>query len=71
MKSPGYFPGGPVAKTPCSPCRGTGFDPWSGNKIPHAATKRQLRVHRPQLKDSACCNNNLACATYDAAKPNK
>ena len=27
----GDFPGGPVAKTPCSQCRGPGFDPWSGN----------------------------------------
>ena len=25
------FTGGPVAKTPCSRCRGPGFDPWSGN----------------------------------------
>ena len=25
------FPGGPVAKIPCSLCRGSGFDPWSGN----------------------------------------
>ena len=25
------FPGGPVAKTPHSQCRGSGFDPWSGN----------------------------------------
>ena len=25
------FPGGPVAKTVCSPWRGPGFDPWSGN----------------------------------------
>ena len=25
------FPGGPVAKTPCSQCRGPRFDPWSGN----------------------------------------
>ena len=33
------FPGGPVAKTPCSQCRGPGFDPWSGIYIPHAATK--------------------------------
>ena len=23
----GDFPGGPVAKTPCSQCRGPGFDP--------------------------------------------
>ena len=27
----GDFPGGPVGKTPCSQCRGPGFDPWSGN----------------------------------------
>ena len=25
------FPGGPVAKTPLSQCRGPGFDPLSGN----------------------------------------
>ena len=25
------FPGGPVATTPRSQCRGPGFDPWSGN----------------------------------------
>ena len=25
------FPGGPVAKTNHSQCRGPGFDPWSGN----------------------------------------
>ena len=25
------FPGGPVAKTLNSQCRGPGFDPWSGN----------------------------------------
>ena len=25
------FPSGAVAKTPCSQCRGPGFDHWSGN----------------------------------------
>ena len=25
------FPGGPVAKSLSSPCRGPGFNPWSGN----------------------------------------
>ena len=25
------FPGGPVAKTPCSQCREPRFNPWSGN----------------------------------------
>ena len=28
---PGDFPGGPVAKTPHSQCRGPRFDPCSGN----------------------------------------
>ena len=28
-----------MAKTPHSQRRGHGFDPWSGNYIPHAATK--------------------------------
>ena len=27
----GDFPGGPVAKTPSSQCKGPGFYPWSGN----------------------------------------
>ena len=33
------FPGGPGTKTLCSQCRGPGVSPWSGNCIPHAATK--------------------------------
>ena len=27
----GNFPGGPVDRTPCSQCRGPGFDFWLGN----------------------------------------
>ena len=34
-----YFPCGPVARTLCFQCRGPGFDPWSGNQLPHATTK--------------------------------
>ena len=33
------FPDDPVAKTPHSQSRGPGFNPSSGNQIPHAATK--------------------------------
>ena len=33
------FPGGSAAKALHSQYRGPGFDPWSGNKIPHATTK--------------------------------
>lgn len=32
-------PGGLVVKTPCSQCRRSRFDPWSGNHIPHGETK--------------------------------
>ena len=33
------FTSGPEAKIPGSQCKGPGFDPWPGNRIPHAATK--------------------------------
>ena len=33
------FPGGPVAKTPCSQRREPGFNAWLGNQTPHTATK--------------------------------
>ena len=36
---PRDFPRGPVAKTPCSQCKGPGFDSWLGNEIPYATTK--------------------------------
>ena len=35
------FPGGPVAKTLSSQCRGPRFDPWSGSQILHTTTKTQ------------------------------
>ena len=44
----GDFPGG---QTPHSQCQGPGFDPWSGNYIPHAATN---------FKDAVCWNEDLA-----------
>ena len=34
------FHGGSVVKTLRSQCRGPGFNPWLGNQIPHAATKK-------------------------------
>ena len=49
------FPGGPVAKTPHSQCRGAGLIPGQGT-----------RPHMPQLKikDFMCCNQ-------DPTQPNK
>ena len=35
------FTGDAVAETPRSRCREPRFDPWSGNQMPHAATKTQ------------------------------
>ena len=46
------FPGGPAAKPLCSQCRGSRFNPWSGNQIPHATIKDQ-RSHMLQLRPSA------------------
>ena len=46
------FPGGSVVKTPCSQCRGPGFDPCSGNWIPHATTKSSHAT----AKDTTCGN---------------
>ena len=40
------FSTGPVAKTPCSQCKGPGFDPQSGNQIPLL----HLRGNMPQIK---------------------
>ena len=55
------FPGGPVADTSCSQCRGLGLIPGQGPRF-HMP---QLRVHMPQLailqvtkkiKDPKCCS---------------
>ena len=40
-------PSGLGAETLCSQCRGPGFNPWSGNWIPHDASKRS---YVPQLR---------------------
>ena len=40
-------PGGPVVKTPLFHCRGHGFDPWSGTKIPHATWHGQKKKSPP------------------------
>ena len=44
------LPGGPVAKSPGSQCRGPGFDPWSGNWIPYATAESS----QVATKDSVC-----------------
>ena len=46
-QSPRDFPGGPVAKTLCSQCKGPGFNHWLGSWIPQGTTK-----------DPTCCNKD-------------
>ena len=52
-------PGGPMAETLRSQCRGPGFHPWSGNLVPHCATKypacrnKDQRFCVQQLRPSA------------------
>ena len=57
------FPGGPVAETPGSQCRGPGFDPWSETWIPYTVTKNSRAVTK-KIADPACCSQ-------DQAQPNK
>ena len=48
---PRDFPGGPLAKTLNPKCRGPGFNPRSGNKIPLATCYNKDRRSRvPQLR---------------------
>ena len=46
------FSGGPVVKTLLSQCRAPGFDSWSGNWTPHAATK-DLECLKEDLEQSS------------------
>ena len=55
------FPGGPVAKTLPSQCRGPGFNPWSGNQVPHAAIQSSQQATKTpcatmKVEDPMCCN---------------
>ena len=51
----GNLPGGPVVKTPHFHCRGLGFDPGWGTKIPQAAQGGQKKKKRnlPHEVDTA------------------
>ena len=54
------FPGGPVAKTLHSQCRGPWFKPWSGNYIPHAADKcSHASTERPHKTQHSQINNKI------------
>lgn len=39
------FPGGPVVKTLCFHCRGTGSIPGQGTKIPHTVQDTHTHTH--------------------------
>ena len=41
------FLGGPVAKTPCSQCRGTGLISGQGTKIPHVPGMAKNKPKNP------------------------
>ena len=55
------FLGGLVAKTPSSQCREPGFDPWSGNYIPHAPSKSLQAPIKKKQKNKK--NQNTLQAT--------
>ena len=59
-KEMGRSPGGPMAKTPSSGAGGPGFDTWSGNWLPPAATKSSRATAQDPL-----------CHKEDPTQPNK
>ena len=59
-KQGGDFSGGPEAETPHSQYCGPGFDPWSGNWIPHTTTKAQHnQINKYYLKNKINCQPPL------------
>ena len=77
----GDIPGGPVAKTPHSQCRGPGFEPWLENWIPLAATKNShttikdpaghsedQRQCKPQKEKKKKSSSSSGSALYDERK---
>ena len=64
-----YFPGGPVAKTLQSQCRGPRFDPWSGNVIPHTTTKGLIAATKnPASNDNKAQRSLMLQLRPSAAK---
>ena len=51
----GAFPGSLEVRTPCCHCRGSGFNPWSGNEDPtsHMAWPKKSRVQKNQGEETA------------------
>ena len=45
-KNLGDFPGGPVVKILRFHCRGRGFNPWLGTKIPHTVRRSQKKKQK-------------------------
>ena len=55
-KHPGHSPGGSVAETSHSQCRGLGFDPWKGTRshmLQLSVQCHNLRSCMPQLRNGA------------------
>ena len=55
------FPGGPVAKTQGYQWRGTRFNSWSGNYIPHVATKIQCSQIKKDIVHLDSCRQVQVC----------
>ena len=45
----GNFPGGSLVKNAHSQCRRPGFDPWSGNCIPHDKLRERMWQQTPKV----------------------
>ena len=60
-KEGGACPGGQMVKTLHLDCRGCGFDPWWGTKIPHATRCISNKKRRSQCHACACYNPQPTC----------
>ena len=62
------FPGGPVAKAPCSQCRGPGFNPWSWNQILCITTRHPI-LHSGDQKSRCSQKTKVLCPCHYLRAP--
>ena len=58
------FRGGPVVKTPRFQCRGCGFNPWLGNKIPTHHGVRSKKKKKKERQKKHVCIHKLEVRNY-------
>ena len=65
------FPGSPVVRTLCFPCRGPGFDPWSGELRPckpHDRTKKENTASLKNCPNLPCSDSLTSAPTHTSSQ---